>query len=88
MKVTILEEEKGKLKLELKGSTKSFAHTISGEVWENGKEAAAIREHPFMVEPAILVKAPNPRKALENAGKAVIEQCDELKEAYKHAGKQ
>jgi DNA-directed RNA polymerase subunit L len=84
MKVSKVEDEKGKMKIELKNSSKSFAHLIATEIWEDGKgEAAALQEHPFMVEPKLLVKGSNPVKLMEKAASTVEKSCEELKEAYK-----
>jgi DNA-directed RNA polymerase subunit L len=86
MKVSIVEQEKGKMKVELKDSSKSFAYLISSEIWEAGKgEAAALQEHPFMVEPKLLVKASNPKKEMEKAASSIEEKCEELKQAFKRS---
>jgi len=87
MQVSLVEQEKGKMKVELKGSSKSFAHLISAEIWESGKgEAAALQEHPFMVQPKLLVKGSNPKKLMEKAAGSVEKKCEDLKKAFK-AGK-
>jgi DNA-directed RNA polymerase subunit L len=86
MQVSVVEQEKGKMKVELKGSSKSFAHLISSEVWETEKgEAAALQEHPFLKEPELLVKSSNPKKSMEKAASSIEKKCDELKEAYKRS---
>lgn len=86
MQVSIVEKEKGKMKVEIKGSTKSFAHLIASEIWESGSgEAAALQEHPFMAEPKLLVKSSNPKKEMEKAAASIEKKCNELKQAYKRA---
>lgn len=88
MQVSVVEESKEKLKVEVKGETPTVTQLIARQVWEENGEAAAIREHPFMVEPKIVVEGSNPRKLLEKAAKAVEEQCDEFKDEFKRAAKQ
>jgi len=79
MNIKILEEEKDKLKIELKGETATITQVIADAAWKEGVDAAAIREHPFMEEPKIIVSGEKPKKALEKASQAVQEKCDELK---------
>ena len=88
MQVSVLQDEKENLKIEVKGETPTITQLIARQVWEEEGEAAAIREHPFMVEPKIIVHGSNPKKLLEKAAKAVEAQCDEFKEEFKRAAKQ
>jgi len=88
MDVSVVEESKDKLKVEVKGETVTLTQLIAKQAWKEGGEAAAIREHPFMVQPKILVTGSNPRKILEKSAKAVEEQCDEFKAEFKKALKE
>ena len=47
-----------------------------------------MREHPFLLEPKIIVHGSNPRKLLQKASDAVVEQCDELEKEFKRAMKE
>jgi len=85
MKLKILEEEKNKLKLEVGEETQTLTQLLAKQAWEEGGEAAALREHPFMVEPSIVVLGTNPEKILEKAATKLEEQCEELKESFKKA---
>lgn len=85
MHVSVVEEEKGMLKVEVKGESATLTQLIAKQAWEERGEAAAVREHPFMVEPKILVMGTNPRRILERAAAAVGEQCDEFKEQFRRA---
>ncbi|MBR9682760.1 MAG: hypothetical protein GOV02_03730 [Candidatus Aenigmarchaeota archaeon] len=85
MNLNILEEDKEKLKLELKGDTGTMTHLLAKRVWGEGGQAAAIREHPFMKEPAIVVVGNNPRKLLTKAATSIVANCDELKEEFRRA---
>jgi len=85
MNLNVLEEDKEKLKLELRGDTGTMTHILSKIVWEEGGQAAAIREHPFMKSPAIVVVGKNPRKLLEKSAANIVAKCDELKEEFRRA---
>ncbi len=88
MQVSVVEEDKEKLKVEVRGESETLTQLVAAEVWKEGGEGAAVREHPFMVEPKILVEGANPRKILEKAAKAVEEQADEFTEELKRALKE
>jgi DNA-directed RNA polymerase subunit L len=88
MFVSVVEETKDKLKVEVKGESATLTQLMAKQAWKEGGEAAAIREHPFMVEPKILVMGTNPRKILEKSAKSVEEQADEFKAEFKRALKE
>lgn len=88
MDVSVVEEDKQKLKIEVKGESATTTQLIASQAWKEGGEAAAVREHPFMVEPKILVMGTNPRKILEKAATAVQEQADEFTAEFKRAIKE
>jgi DNA-directed RNA polymerase subunit L len=85
MQLNVLEQEKNKLKIELRGETATITQLIAKQAWKEGGEAAGIREHPFMEEPKIVVEGSNPKKILADSAKAVDEQCDEFKEELARA---
>ena len=88
MQVKVLEDEKEKLAIELSGDNQTISQAIAKQVWFEGGEAAAVREHPFLLEPKIIVRGSNPRKILQKAADAVVEQCDELEKEFKRAMKE
>ena len=85
MKVTVIENKKDKLKVEVQGESSTLTSVIAKQVWEEGGEAAAVRDHPFLKEPAILVMGSNPKGKLEKAAKKVEKQCEEFKTKFKAA---
>jgi len=85
MSIKVLENEKDKVKLEFEGETETLTHLVATQVWNEGGEASAIKEHPFIEEPKLVVRGSNPQKLLEKASKALEEQCDEFKEEFKRA---
>jgi len=85
MELKVLEEEKNKLKIEVKGETPTLTQLLATQVWKEGGDSAAIREHPFMEEPKIVVLGTNPKKLIEKAITALEEQCDEFKTEFSRA---
>ena len=85
MKVKILEEDKEKINVELVGESPTLTELLAEQVWEQNGESSAIREHPFMKEPRIIVIGNNPKKLLEKAAESIEEQCTGLKEELKKA---
>ena len=88
MNIKVLSDEKEKIVVELGGDTQTISQAIAKQVWAEGGEAAAVREHPFLLEPKIIVHGSNPRKLLQKAADAVAEQCDELEKEFKRAMKE
>lgn len=89
MELKTVKEDEKKLIIELKGETVAFAHLLKDELWKDGstKEAAAIKEHPYLSEPKILVATSrgSPKSALEKTSERIIEQTKELREKFKDA---
>ena len=85
MIIEVLEDEKEKLKIEFKDETETVTQLLATQVWKEGGEAAAIREHPFIENPKIVVMGKDPKKLLEKASTALEEQCDEFKEEFRRA---
>ena len=88
MQVSVVEDSKEKIKVEVRGESVTLTQLIATQIWQEGGQAAAFREHPFMVEPKILVEGGNPKKLLEKAAKVVENQADELKDELKRALKE
>lgn len=89
MEVSLLKKEKDSLMIELKGSTTTFTNLISDELWENKdvKEATTIKEHLYLVEPKIFVRANDPKKALLTAAKQIQNNVKELEKDFEIANK-
>jgi DNA-directed RNA polymerase subunit L len=85
MNVKVLEQDKEKIKLEFKGESETLPQLLATQVWNEGGEAAAFREHPFMEEPKLIVRGSNAAKLLDKASTALEEQCDEFKEEFRRA---
>ena len=85
MNIKVLENEKDLLKLEFGDETETVTQLLATQVWNEGGEAAAVREHPFIEKPKLVVKGSKPEKILIKASTALQEQCDEFKEEFKRA---
>lgn len=83
--IEVLEDEKNKLKLEFKGESQAITQLLATQAWKERGEAAAIREHPFLEKPKLIVLGRSPKRILKRASKAIEEQCDEFKEEFRRA---
>jgi DNA-directed RNA polymerase subunit L len=85
MNIKVLEDEKEKLRLEFEDETETITHLLATQVWKEGGEAAAVREHPFIENPKLVVMGKSPKRLLEKASTALEGQCDEFKEEFKRS---
>ena len=89
MELRPVKESDDTLLLEVKGESVTATSVIKGELWadENVKEAAHIKEHPYLEEPKIFVKVSKgkPVTALDKAAERVIKQSEEFSDAFKKA---
>ncbi len=83
MNIKVLEDEKQKLLLEFGDETETVTNLLATQVWKSGGEAAAIREHPFIENPRLVVMGKNPKRLLKKASVALEGQCDEFKEEFR-----
>ena len=87
MQVEVVESDKEKLKIELRGESQTLSQLIATEIWELDGEASAFQEHPFMESPKIFVKGSSPKKLLEKAASKVMDEAEEFKEKFTKAFK-
>ena len=85
MNIKVLEEDKEMMKIEFEDETETLTQLLATQVWKEGGEAAAIREHPFIENPKIVVMGTNPTKLLNKASTSLEEECDEFKEEFRRA---
>jgi DNA-directed RNA polymerase subunit L len=89
MELKAVKQDEKKLILELREGTIGFVNLLRDELWRDPsiKEAAAIREHPYLAEPKILVAVSrgSPQSALEKTTESLIEQTKEFREKFKAA---
>jgi DNA-directed RNA polymerase subunit L len=86
----VKKDEKGTV-FEIKGETIGFAHLLKDELWKdsNVKEAAAIKEHPYLSEPKVFVNVSrgSPETTLEKASEGVLKEVQEFGDKFKTAVK-
>ena len=85
MNVKVIEDTKEKLILEFEDETETVTNILATQVWKEGGEAAAIREHPFIEKPRLTVMGSSAKRMLGKASTAIQEQCDEFKEEFERA---
>ncbi len=85
MNVKVLEDEKEKLLLEFNDETETITNLLASQVWEENGKAAAVREHPFIENPKLVIIGRNPKRLLKKASASLEGQCEDLKEEFKRA---
>lgn len=85
MNIKILQQDKEMTKIEFLDESETFPQLLATQVWKEGGEASAIREHPFTENPKIIVMGSSTKKVLEKASTAIEEQCDEFEEEFRRA---
>jgi len=85
MNIKVLEDKKEKLLLEFEDETETITNLLATQVWNEKGEAAAVREHPFIENPKLVVMGRNPKRLLTKSSRALEEQCDEFKEEFRRA---
>jgi DNA-directed RNA polymerase subunit L len=89
MELKVVKEDKGLTVIEIPEETVTVTNVIRGELWDdaNVKEAAQIKEHPYLSSPKIFVKTSRgkPTTALKKASDSVIKQTETFQEEFKKA---
>lgn len=91
MELKVVKQEDKTLVLEVPGETVTVTNALRSELWEdrNVKEAAHIKEHPYLAEPKVFVKTSRgkPQTALAKAADRIIKQAEEFADQFKKAMK-
>jgi len=78
MKVKVVEDEKEKLKIEVADLT--FVNVLNEAIWEQKPDVSGYaKEHPYLSEPVLLVRAKNPKKVVADATQQLIDDIEALK---------
>jgi DNA-directed RNA polymerase subunit L len=89
MELNVVKQDDKALVLEVKGETVTVTNALKSELWEdrNVKEAAQIKEHPYLAEPKVFVKTTRgkPQTALGRAAERIIKQTEEFVSEFKKA---
>ncbi len=89
MELKVVKQDDKTLVLEVPGETVTITNVLRGELWEdrNVREAAQIKEHPYLAEPKVFVKTSRgkPQTALNKAADRIIKQTEEFAVELKKA---
>jgi len=84
MKLTVLEEGNGKLKVRVDGETHTFLNVLTSYAWKTGaKQAGYIIKHPLLSQPELIVRGENPKKILKDAAQMLINDSKEFQKLAK-----
>lgn len=90
MELKKIEDTGKRIIVEFQDETIAFANMVKEKLWEDSsvKEAAVIREHPYLSKPKILVETKgHPKAALEKAAEKLISDAKEFREKFKESKK-
>lgn len=90
MELSIADEGKNRITVEIKGEDHTFCNILRKELWNDKhvKAAAYTVEHPEVTEPKIIVETDgkeDPRKALVEGAKRVKKELDNFLKAFEKA---
>lgn len=83
MKINIIRNEKNLLEIEIPGN-ETLTHLIARFC---KADAAAVRDHPFLTEPKLVIYGEKPVKALIDAIDDAVSLLEEFKNHFKRAVK-
>ncbi len=87
MEIKILEEDKEKLIVEIKGEGHGFVNALKKELNKDKdvKAAGYSINHPLVGVPKLIINGKDPKKKLKDAAKTVKKQADDFLKAFKKA---
>jgi len=87
MELKKLEDNGKRLVIEFDDETIAFANMIKDKLWEDSsvKEAATIKEHPYLSKPKILVEVSrgSPVTVLEKTSEKLLDEAKEFRDKFK-----
>lgn len=86
MRVTVLEKDKDKLKIELDDLT--LVNLINENLWKGRINYSAYSvDHPYLSKPVLVVSSKDPKKSLVDAAERIIADARDLKKKFQHETK-
>ncbi|MBW3003224.1 DNA-directed RNA polymerase subunit L [Candidatus Woesearchaeota archaeon] len=87
MELSVLEEGKNKIIVEIKGEDHTFCNLLRKELWNDShvKAAAYAVDHPQTTEPKMIVETDgkeDPKKALTEAAKRIKKDLDKFLKSF------
>jgi len=81
MNITVLENEKDKLKIDIDDLT--FVNVLNEVIWNQDRAsldyAGYSIDHPYLANPVLVVKSRNPKKTVIDAAEQIIKDVNALK---------
>ncbi|MBS3135010.1 DNA-directed RNA polymerase subunit L [Candidatus Woesearchaeota archaeon] len=89
MEISILEEGKGKLEIEIEGEDHTLCNALRNELWNHNVDIAAYNiEHPLVSNPTLMVHGTGDlRKKLVSASDSLRKMFKEIKDNFDKAAK-
>tara|TARA_Y100000034_G_C6575588_1_gene249587 strand:- start:138 stop:407 length:270 start_codon:yes stop_codon:yes gene_type:complete len=89
MEISILEEGKGVLEIEVKGEDHTLCNTLRNELWNHSVEISAYNiEHPLISEPTLMVHGTGDlKKKFVSASSSLRKLFKEMKDNFDKAVK-
>lgn len=89
MEISVLEESKGKIEIEILGEDHTLCNVLRSELWNHSVEIAAYNiEHPLISNPTILVEGSGDlKKKLVSASDSLRKLFKEMKDNFDKAVK-
>lgn len=86
MKIEVIENEKGKLKIEMPDVT--FVNLLNEDIWKEKADFSAYNiDHPYLSRPVLVVKSKNPKKTVTDAAERIIGDVKTVRKHFSEAAK-
>ncbi|MBS3150217.1 DNA-directed RNA polymerase subunit L [Candidatus Woesearchaeota archaeon] len=83
MEITILNENKEMMEIEIEGEDHTLCNALRSELWNFEIDAAAYKiEHPLVSDPVLMVSGKNPRGKLVKASESLRKLFKSLKDDF------
>ena len=89
MNISITEESKQRMIVEVEGESHGFCNVLKDEIWKNKKTTSTGYNisHPLTSSPKIIIEGPKPKDILSKACKSLNKECEEFKKVFKKKAK-
>ena len=86
MDLNVVEKKKEKIVVEVRKESHTLLNLVREKSWKAGaKQAAYMLEHPYLVQPKIVVSAKDPKKVLKGAAQLIADEAKEFSKEFSRA---
>jgi len=83
MEITVLNEDKEKIEIEIEGEDHTLCNALRTELWNQDVDMAAYKiEHPLVGEPVLFVSGKNPKGKLIKASSSLKKLFKSMKDDF------